>query len=211
VTSSRAKRIVGILVGAAAMGALAWLGSLGIAGTDGGATVASVSTLPPSVRVSDSGCPPANLDAAALPSIGIGNQVGQVAPDFTLPDLAGKAFSLSSFRGCPVILDFWATWCKPCLTAIPKLEALRQRYQAWGLKVVAVSLDYRQEDAVRYLEANGFKDFMALWGSFAEARSVALTYGVSAIPRTILVDRQGIIRFVGHPQDLTEAIVSPWL
>jgi len=159
------------------------------------------------VRVADLGCPPANQDAAALSSIGIGNQVGQVAPDFTLPDL----FTLSSFRGCPVILYFWATWCKPCLNVTPKLEALRQRYQERGLKVVAVSLDHRQEDAARYLEANGFKDFMALRGSFAEARNVALTYGVSAIPRTILVDRQGIIRFVGHPQDLTEAIVSPWL
>lgn len=210
-TSSRAKCIVGILVGAAVVGTLAWSGSLVIAGADGGATVASISTLPPSVRVADSGCPSTSLDATTLSIIGIGNQVGQVAPDFTLPDLAGKAFALSSFRGCPVILDFWATWCKPCLTAIPKLEALRQRYQAWGLKVVAVSLDYRQEDAARYIEANGFKDFTTLWGSFAEARSVAFTYGVSAIPRTILVDRQGIIRFIGHPQDLTDEIVSRWL
>jgi peroxiredoxin len=213
VASSNAKRfrIVVVLLGAASIGALAWSGSFVLASANSGAPAAAVSTPPASGQVADSGCPAANLDATALSSIGIGNQVGQVAPDFTLPDFAGKPVTLSTFRGCLVILDFWASWCKPCLTTMPKIEALRERHQARGLKVVAVSLDYRLEDAARYLAANGFDDFLALWGSFAQARTVARAYGVHAIPRAVLIDRQGIIRFIGHPQGLTEDIISPWL
>lgn len=163
----------------------------------------------PLVRAAEPSCPP--LSTTSLAGIEVGYQIGQRAPDFALPDFSGVPVSLSSFRGCPVILDFWASWCKPCQMSVPKLETLRQKYQASGLKVVAVSLDYRREDAARFLEMYAIHGFINLWASFSEGRAVAHQYGIESIPRTVLLDRQGIIRFIGHPDSLTDAILAPWL
>ncbi|MBC7169726.1 TlpA family protein disulfide reductase [Candidatus Bipolaricaulota bacterium] len=158
----------------------------------------------------DAICPP----PASSPDLGeaeVGPQVGQRAPDFTLPDLSGTPVQFSSFCGYPVLLDFWATWCKPCLTTVPAIEALRQRYGAQGLKVVAVNLDHRREDGARFLAANGYTGFIALWAPFTEARAVAYLYGIQAIPHTVLIDRHGIIRFSGPPALLTDDVIVPWL
>ncbi len=137
--------------------------------------------------------------------------MGQRAPDFVLPDLAGNKVSLASFVGCPVLLDFWASWCRSCHASAPKIEAIRQKHASWGLKVVAVSLDYRKEDAIRFIEAHGLWGFVHLWAPFAEARAVARLFGIDAIPRAVFLDRQGIIRFIGHPDELNEARLLPWL
>ncbi|MGD9840329.1 MAG: TlpA family protein disulfide reductase [Candidatus Bipolaricaulis sp.] len=155
--------------------------------------------------------PPCPAPPVLVAGIEVGNHVGQRAPDFSLPDLSGNPVSLSSFHGCPVLLDFWASWCKPCQVSVPLLESFRQRYAPRGLKVIAVSLDYRKEDATRFLEAYGYRGFIALWAPFTEARAVAYLFGIQAIPRTVLLDRQGIIRFIGPPQDLTDDLLAPWL
>lgn len=163
----------------------------------------------PLVRAAEPSCSP--LSTTSPVGIEVGHQVGQRAPDFALPDFSGVPVSLSAFRGCPVVLDFWASWCKPCQLSVPKLEALRQKYQAFGLKVVAVSLDYRREDAARFLEAHGIRGFINLWAPFSESRAVAHLFGIESIPRTVFLDRQGIIRFIGHPESLTDAVLAPWL
>jgi len=163
----------------------------------------------PLAQAAEPSCPP--LSTTSLTGVEVGYQVGQRAPDFALPDLSGVPVSLFSLRGCPVILDFWASWCKPCQVSVPKLEALRQKHHASGLKVVAVSLDYRREDAARFLEAHDIRGFVNLWAPFAETRAVAHRFGIEFIPQTVLLDRQGIIRFIGHPNGLTDAILAPWL
>ncbi len=175
------------LTGAIVAGVLAWLVVLGQA--------AEPRCVPPSPG----------------PAVPTGGEVGRRAPDFTLPDLSGNPVSLSSFLGCPVLLDFWASWCKPCQASVPKVEALRQKYAPRGLVVVAVSLDYRREDALAFIEARGLWGFVHLWAPFSEARAVARLFGIDAIPRTVFIDRQGVIRFIGHPDVLNEALVLPWL
>lgn len=158
-------------------------------------------------RTGEASCLPVNAPLG----VEVGPRVGQRAPDFTLANFAGTRVSLSSFRGCPVLLDFWASWCKPCEVWVPHLESLRQKYAPRGLKVVAVSLDWRREDAVQFVETKGMRGFINLWAPFAETRAIAQLFGVEAIPRTVLLDRQGIIRFSGHPQHLTDEVVAPWL
>ena len=103
----------------------------------------------------------------------VGNRVGQLAPEFTLAELNGGEVALSDFRKRVVVLDFWATWCSPCRASMPGLEALRARYQDKGLVVVSVSLDRSGEDARRYLERNGYEEFIGLWESLAAAKQVA--------------------------------------
>lgn len=174
-----------------------------------GLALSSVWRPPSSVALaSEPSCPP----VAATPlGVEVGTKVGQRAPDFALPDFSGVPVNLSSLRGCPVILDFWASWCRPCQSSVPKLEALRQRHASSGLKVVAVSLDYRREDAARFLDSFGIHGFINLWAPFTETRAIAHQYGIESIPRTVLLDRMGVIRFIGHPDTLTDDILSPWL
>lgn len=194
--------MIRIALGAVALGVV-----VGAAWGDGVTRVSLALSLP-AARGAEPNCPP--VSPAPL-GVEVGPRVGQRAPDFSLPDLSGTPVRLASFRGCPVVLDFWATWCRPCQTSVAILETLRQKYAPRGLKVVAVSLDYRREDAVRFLEVSGYRGFIALWAPFAETRTIARLFGVEAIPRTVLLDRQGIIRFTGHPQDLTDDVLSPWL
>jgi cytochrome c biogenesis protein CcmG/thiol:disulfide interchange protein DsbE len=140
-----------------------------------------------------------------------GNRVGQLAPEFILPDLNGQNVSLSQFRGQLIILDFWASWCIPCRASMSKLHNLYAQYRDRGAIFIGVSLDRSEEDAKAYLAANGYKSLVALWGSLRQAQNVAVRYGVIGIPHTYLIDRDGIIRYSGHPNGLDTAIIETWL
>jgi thiol-disulfide isomerase/thioredoxin len=140
-----------------------------------------------------------------------GDHVGQLAPEFVLPDLTGQNVSLSEFRGRLVILDFWASWCVPCRAFMPELHNLYDRYRDHGVVFVGVSLDRSEDAAKTYLAANGYEKLIALWGSFRQAQNVAARYGVVGIPHTYIIDRDGIIRYSGHPKDLGAEVIEAWL
>ncbi len=67
--------------------------------------------------------------------------IGQPAPVFSLQDVSGKALDLAAYRGKVVLLDFWATWCAPCLTEIPHFVDLQKRYRDRGVQIIGISLD----------------------------------------------------------------------
>jgi peroxiredoxin len=143
-------------------------------------------------------------------------QVGQMAPDFTLSSLIGSKLSLADLRGKVVVLVFWASRCAPSRATMPSLEALVARYRDRGVVLVGVSLDRTAEEATAYLKESGLTQLVALWGSFAEARDVASRYNVFVsggfgTPHTFIIDRQGIVRFSGHPATLTDETLRPWL
>src|SRR5215467_7800798 len=93
-------------------------------------------------------------------AIKVGFQVGEYAPDFELRSLSGEALGLSSLRGKPVLLNFWATWCAPCRIEMPWLVELDEKYRSQGLQIVGVSMDdvsatqqvaaFVQERGIRY-------------------------------------------------------------
>jgi thiol-disulfide isomerase/thioredoxin len=143
--------------------------------------------------------------------IPVGTQIGNLAPEFTLKDLQGESVSLSDFRGEIVLLDFWASWCPPCRYSMPHLDELRERYRTEGLVVVAISLDQNMEDISAFLEENGYSDMVVLWESQKAAQAVKTLYGVSGIPHTFVIDRQGIIRYSDHPIRLRDRDIEPWL
>lgn len=132
-----------------------------------------------------------------------GTSVGARAPDFTLRSLAGQDVALSSFLGQAVILDFWASWCLPCQLTFPNLYAIWQELEDNGVSLVGVSLDRTQAAAASYIEQGNYGDMVALWQSRAASSAVAQAYGVQGIPHTLVIDRQGIILFRGHPARLT--------
>lgn len=115
----------------------------------------------------------------------------ETAPDFTLSDLSGKKITLSSFRGNPVLLNFWATWCGYCRRERPHLNSLYNAYKDKGLVVISVSTDRSVEKVREYLKDIP-ADFIVL--SDAEGSAVA-QYGVRGYPSSFLIDRHGLVKY----------------
>jgi len=144
----------------------------------------------------------------------LGDVVGEnaeIAPLFTLSNLDGDDVSLAGFRGSVAILDFWASWCKPCTKTFPALHALQLAYADRGVVLLVVSLDKSAERAREYLIENGFATDNVLWGSLKAARAVKDLYGVGGIAHAFLIDRAGYIRYSGHPTRLTPEELERWL
>ncbi len=121
-----------------------------------------------------------------------GTGVGQRAPDFTLTTTGGKAVSLSNFRGRPVVLNFWATWCPPCREEMPAIQSFYEK-RGREIQVLAVNLTASEKSAAHvkdFLKAGGYT-FPVLLDT---RNSTAQEYLVRAIPTTFFIDREGIIR-----------------
>ena len=121
--------------------------------------------------------------------------VGQTPPDFAAVSTDGQVVKLSSLRGQPVVLDFWATWCPPCRESMPLLDEMYKEYREQGLRVVAISSD-TDLDTVKAFLAKQPVSFRVLWldPSSDAARTVDKAYGITAIPRTLYIDKDGVVR-----------------
>lgn len=114
--------------------------------------------------------------------------VEKPAPDFTLRDLRGNQVSLSDFRGQPIVLNFWATWCSPCRVEIPHLEALYTKYKDQGLVVLGMNTE------TDYMKVKRFAEPQISYTVLLDGGTQAQRYDVSGIPCTYYIDREGIIR-----------------
>jgi cytochrome c biogenesis protein CcmG/thiol:disulfide interchange protein DsbE len=125
----------------------------------------------------------------------------RVAPDFTRTDLKGKSLSLRSYRGKLVLLNFWATWCGPCLTEIPIFEAWQNTYGAAGLQIVGVSMDDDSAPVKRAYEKYHLNYPVAM----GDAQLGESFGGVLGLPLSFLIDPDGRVigRYQGEP-DLTQ-------
>ncbi|MEI8213659.1 MAG: TlpA disulfide reductase family protein [Planctomycetota bacterium] len=115
--------------------------------------------------------------------------IGKEAPDFDLRKLDGTPCQLSDFEGKVLVLDFWATWCGPCIRSMPQLVQLSRQYYDAGVEVVFINLE-ESEERIR-----GFLEKMELNPTIAMDLdgSVSKQYAVQAIPQTVVIDRAGTV------------------
>ena len=136
------------------------------------------------------------LTALLFGLAGCGSPEGsRLAPDFTLPDLTGKTLSLSSMRGKPVLINFWASWCESCREEMPALEALHRRLSGSGAVILGVSLD---ENAVSVVPPF-VKTHQLTFPILMADKHAADGYAVRGLPTAYLIDSEGFIakRWVG--------------
>ncbi|MDF1499848.1 MAG: redoxin domain-containing protein [Anaerolineales bacterium] len=121
-----------------------------------------------------------------------GMKVGAPAPDFVLEAVNGEEYRLSDLRGNVVLLNFWATWCGPCLVEMPLLEAAYQDHKDDGFLILAVNDGESVQEVRAFGEENGLSIPLLL----DPGRIVQRLYEIRGYPSSVLIDEQGQIRFI---------------
>lgn len=146
-------------------------------------------------------------EPATIPADPTSADNANLAPDFTVYDADGNAHTLSDFRGKPVILNFWASWCGPCKAEMPDLEAA---YQAYGDSVEFLIVNLTDgstetvETASGYVSSQGYT-FPVYYDTAMEG---AIAYRVYAIPTTYFIDANGEIRALQEGMISAEVLES---
>ncbi len=136
--------------------------------------------------------------------------LGVRRPEFTLPDLDGRQRSITEWDGKVVALNFWATWCPPCLKEVPEFVSLQEKYRTQGLQFIGIALQKPEE--VREFVAEHGVNYPILAGEL-EVIKLAEAYGnsIGALPYTVIIDRNGQIAHVKPgilPTEEAESIIT---
>lgn len=125
------------------------------------------------------------------------------APNIVVQNGDGGSVDLASYRGKVVLVDFWASWCPPCKTSFPALDALYREYATKGVEVLAVNLDERRRDADAFLSAHPHR----LTVLFDPKGASPVAFGVKGMPSSFILDRNGNIRFthMGYSGNVDES------
>lgn len=115
--------------------------------------------------------------------------IGDIAPDFTVQD-SDRKVALAQFRGQVVVLNFWATWCPPCVEEMPSLISMAGREKANGVVVLAISIDVDDNAYHRFLKQYNV-NFLTVRDP---EQKISGVYGTAGWPETYIIDRQGIVR-----------------
>jgi len=115
--------------------------------------------------------------------------VGHEAPSFDLEQVDGGRFDLEAYRGHPVVVNFWSTWCQPCKIEHPVLLEAAMNYRSAGVRFVAVVYQDEPAKVRQYLKQRG-----SAWPTLLDpGNRTAIAYGVAGVPETFFVDKEGTI------------------
>ncbi len=136
---------------------------------------------------------------------------GEMLPDL-LPavDLAGKPISLTDYRGKVILLDFWATWCRPCIAGLPTIKAVYEKYHNKDFDVIGISLDTDETALREFIEENPLP-----WRQIFDGKRLkgplAQRYGIRSVPRMFLLDREGKVISVKVRSSTLDKLVAEHL
>jgi peroxiredoxin len=117
---------------------------------------------------------------------------GAEFPGFEFNDLQGNAVTLAGYRGKVVLIDFWATWCGPCVAELPNVLAAYKEFHDKGFEIIGISLDKDQARLDAFIAGNGM-DWVQYFDGKGWDNVLSNKYGVSSIPATFLLDKNGVI------------------
>lgn len=136
--------------------------------------------------------------------------VGTKFPDFNEMDTAGKPFSIANYKGKVVLVDFWATWCGPCVSELPNVLKTYEKHHPKGFEIVGISLDEDKGKLTSFTKTQNMP-----WQQYFDGKKwenkLALKYGVNSIPATYLLDGEGRIVAKDLRGDALEAEVAKLL
>jgi peroxiredoxin len=122
----------------------------------------------------------------------VGLNIGDIAPELKFKNPVGKEVALSSLKGKAVLIDFWASWCRPCRIENPNVVSAYNKFKSEGFEIYGVSLDKSQDAWVNAIKQDGLNwinvSDLGGWNSAGAA-----TYGVRSIPGNFLLDKNGVI------------------
>ena len=133
-------------------------------------------------------------DAAAVQATSTEPTVGSFAPDFTLQTLDGGSINLSGLRGQNVLINYWVTWCEPCLEEMPALEKIHQDYQ--GKNLVILSVNGIAQDDLQKVQDTVSGLGLTYPVVLDEADTIFKSYWLGFMPTSVFIDAQGVIRFI---------------
>lgn len=133
----------------------------------------------------------------------INTQKNQLSPNYKVNDIQGKIIELTSFKGKYVLLDFWATWCPPCMKERPFIKKIRNEYSEEKLVIIGISSDrdYKKFKSV-------IKEINMNWIHVFGNTDLIEIFGVSGIPATFLINKEGIIIFDGKGEDNDDTLIK---
>jgi len=143
------------------------------------------------------------------PSIGIYQHLLKIVKPLTIQGttLGGRNFSTDEWKGKVILVDFWATWCGPCIAELPRVKKVYADYHDKGLEVLGVSNDNSGDDLRKFLSQNPDMPWPELFDDKATGwNPITLSYGIQSIPTMFLIDKKGILRTVEARSEMEKLI-----
>lgn len=138
------------------------------------------------------------------------NKVGEAAQELTAKSVDGKEVKLADLKGKVVLIDFWATWCPPCVMEMPKIKELYEKNKDKGFEIIGVSADHELSDLTDFVKENDLKWPMVFEGPDPDEKSIVYKYGITSFPTMIIVGKDGKIThiFRGAGNDVEAAVAE---
>ncbi|MFZ9761452.1 MAG: peroxiredoxin family protein [Candidatus Kapaibacteriota bacterium] len=156
------------------------------------ASIALTSCLKEERRNPEDTNPPQNQEVQEVPQTTTPLDIGSKAPDFTMNDINGNSFTLSSLKGKVVMIDFWATWCPPCVRSIPEAKSIWNAFKKQDFVLLGISLDKDLAVWSNYVKEQNMNWTHVADGLFWD-NAAAVQYGVGSIPSVWILDKEGTI------------------
>ena len=137
-------------------------------------------------------------------------------PTLTFTSITGQNVNVADLKGKVVLIDFWATWCPPCVSSMPDLIATYKEYHPQGFEIVGISLDQDKSKLEKYVKDNNMA-WQQYYDGLGWENKLAKRFGVKGIPHIVLIDKQGAVHFNTnydnnksplHGDDLKQAVAS---